>query len=204
MRIASQGGPIGNNAYSDREVNKRMRSDNPLEIASIEGDRSLDPDHEPRKEGTIKGLKQSPSVIEIGNDGIQSEPSNAGDTGRLKGSLTRSPAGAKIMGRNHNLNSITDQSDDDIMSGQQRSLNRGDRQTRSGKKIKPMYPMQGGMMGGQMVGNNGKNILKVVQEADNSEAHESNQMQRMSSGSPNMLAIVGPNQMSLANMQAGQ
>lgn len=47
-----------------------MRSDNPLEIASIEGDRSLDPDHEPRKEGTIKGLKQSPSVIEIGNDGI--------------------------------------------------------------------------------------------------------------------------------------
>ena len=79
MRIASQGGPIGNNAYSDREVNKRIRSDNPLEIASIEGDRSLDPDHEPRKEGTIKGLKQSPSVIEIGNDGIQSEPSNAGD-----------------------------------------------------------------------------------------------------------------------------
>lgn len=37
-----------------------------------------------------------------------------------------------------------------------------------------MYPMQGGMIGGQMVGNNGKNILKVVQEADNSEAHESN------------------------------
>jgi hypothetical protein len=26
----------------------------------------LDPDHEPRKEGTLKQMKQSPSVIEIG------------------------------------------------------------------------------------------------------------------------------------------
>ena len=49
---------------------------------SIEGDRSLDPDHEPRKEGTIMQLKQSPSVIEIGgmnNDGMQSDPSNGGN-----------------------------------------------------------------------------------------------------------------------------
>jgi len=37
-----------------------------------------------------------------------------------------------------------------------------------------MYPMQGGIVGSQMVGNNNRNILKVVQEADNSEAHESN------------------------------
>ena len=51
MRIASQGGPIN---YSDRENHKRTRSDNPIEINSIEGDRSLDPDHEPRKEGTVK------------------------------------------------------------------------------------------------------------------------------------------------------
>lgn len=54
MRIASQGGPIN---YSDRENHKRTRSDNPIEINSIEGDRSLDPDHEPRKEGTIMQLK---------------------------------------------------------------------------------------------------------------------------------------------------
>lgn len=55
MRIASQGGPINSNInYSDRENNKRTRLDNPIEINSIEGDRSLDPDHEPRKEGTIK------------------------------------------------------------------------------------------------------------------------------------------------------
>lgn len=79
MRIASQGGPIN---YSDRDNHKRTRSDNPIELNSIEGDRSLDPDHEPRKEGTIMQLKQSPSVIEIGamnNDGMQSDPSNAGD-----------------------------------------------------------------------------------------------------------------------------
>jgi len=80
MRIASQGGPLNN--YSDRDNHKRTRSDNPIEINSIEGDRSLDPDHEPRKEGTVKQIKQSPSVVEIGgiNDGgVQSDPSNAGD-----------------------------------------------------------------------------------------------------------------------------
>ena len=37
---------------------------------SIEGG-SIDPDHEPRKEGGPKPMKQSPSVVEIGgaNDG---------------------------------------------------------------------------------------------------------------------------------------
>lgn len=82
MRIASQGGPISNN-YPDSANHKRTRSENPNEINSIEGERSLDPDHEPRKEGTsvaVKQIKPSPSVVEIGgNDGMQSDPSNAGD-----------------------------------------------------------------------------------------------------------------------------
>ena len=56
MRIASSGGP----------------SDHRQDVNSLEGDnRSLDPDHEPRKEGNpTKNMKQSPSVIEInGVDG---------------------------------------------------------------------------------------------------------------------------------------
>mmetsp|Transcript_17865 Transcript_17865/g.30341 ORF Transcript_17865/g.30341 Transcript_17865/m.30341 type:complete len:96 (+) Transcript_17865:1367-1654(+) len=66
LRIASQGGPIGNNVGSEK---KQTRGSDPgalrVEFNSVEGERSLDPDHEPRKEGTIK-MKQSPSVVEIG------------------------------------------------------------------------------------------------------------------------------------------
>ena len=150
MRIASQGGPIN---YSDRENHKRTRSDAPIEINSIEGDRSLDPDHEPRKEGTIMQLKQSPSVIEIGgmNDGMQSDPSNAGEGEKsFRNPQSRSPAN-RIHG-----------SDDDPA---QRSLNRDGKHTRSSRKIKPMYPIPNT--------HGSKQILKVVQE-DNSSAHESN------------------------------
>jgi hypothetical protein len=59
------------NNYSDRELHKRTKSDGPIEMNSIEGDRSLDPDHEPRKEGGPKPMKQSPSIVDIGgaNDG---------------------------------------------------------------------------------------------------------------------------------------
>ena len=82
MRIASQGGPINNN-YSDSANHKRTRSENPNEVNSIEGERSLDPDHESRKDANlvpVKQIKPSPSVVEIGgNDGMQSDPSNAGD-----------------------------------------------------------------------------------------------------------------------------
>ncbi len=103
MRIASQGGPISNN-YPDSANHKRTRSENPNEINSIEGERSLDPDHEPRKEGTsvaVKQIKPSPSVVEIGgNDGMQSDPSNAGDGDKSfrKGSQGRSPP-ARLPGR---------------------------------------------------------------------------------------------------------
>jgi hypothetical protein len=42
MRIASSGQPINNLNLND--------------LHSIEGDRSLDPDHEPRKEGTASAV----------------------------------------------------------------------------------------------------------------------------------------------------
>jgi len=81
MRIASSGGP----------------SDNRNDANSLEGDaRSLDPDHEPRKEGgPAKNIKQSPSVIEISQvvDGQQSDaPSINGD--KEKG---RSPKGSNRL-----------------------------------------------------------------------------------------------------------
>lgn len=76
MRIASSGGP----------------SDQRMDANSLEGDaRSLDPDHEPRKEGgPAKNIKQSPSVIEInGVEGHQSDVHSNGERGE-KG---RSPIG---------------------------------------------------------------------------------------------------------------
>lgn len=158
---------------SDREGVKRTRSENPNEINSIEGEKSLDPDHEPRKEGSaIKQVKQSPSVIEIGglNDGgMKSDPSNAGDKDNSfrKGSQSRSP-NQRIPGRPAHPNFGTDQSDDDLgYSGNGRSLNRENKHTRSTRKIKPMYPIPNSQVG------NNKNILKVVHEADNSSGHES-------------------------------
>lgn len=99
-------------------------------------------------------LKQSPSVIEIGgmNDGLQSDPSNAGDGDKsFRNPQSRSPAG-RIQGGG---------SDDDPA---QRSLNRHQKNTSSSRKIKPMYPIPNKQGSNQ--------ILKVVQE-DNSSAHES-------------------------------
>jgi|TARA_B110001450_G_C17647544_1_gene491860 hypothetical protein len=53
MRIASSGGPIRNNQSSEMDGRKATRSDHRVELNSLEGDnKSLDPDHEPRKEGT--------------------------------------------------------------------------------------------------------------------------------------------------------
>ena len=144
IRIASQGGPKGNN-YSDSPHAKRTRSENPNEVNSIEGDRSLDPDHEPRKEGSVvqmKQMKPSPSVVEIGGDGgLQSDPSNAGDNDKSmrKGSQGRSPA-SRLPGRPAHPHQFTDQSDDDL-GGQHRGLNRDNKHTRSTRKIKPMYPV---------------------------------------------------------------
>ena len=60
MRIASSGGPLNNNPSSEKDGrNKHTRSDHRIELNSVEGDnRSLDPDHEPRKEGTApKNMK---------------------------------------------------------------------------------------------------------------------------------------------------
>ncbi len=117
-------------------------------------------------------MKQSPSVIEIGgiNDGgMQSDPSNAGDlekTLNKKGSQSKSPVN-RLQQKQVHPNSITDQSDDDLNQNN-RGLNRDNKQTRSNRKIKPMYPMP------NQAGS--KNILKVVHEADNSSAHESNQL----------------------------
>lgn len=56
MRIASSG-------RNPQDEEHPSRSDH-NELASIE-DRSFDPDHEPRKEGSMK-MKHSPSVAEIG------------------------------------------------------------------------------------------------------------------------------------------
>lgn len=56
MRIASQGGPINNNSEKDINGQKYTRSEQRVDVNSVEGERSLDPDHEPRKEGS--GIKQ--------------------------------------------------------------------------------------------------------------------------------------------------
>jgi hypothetical protein len=105
MRIASSGGPIRNNQSSEKDGRKVTRSDHRVELNSLEGDnKSLDPDHEPRKEGTaVKQLKQSPSVIEIGADGGHSDAPSLGglDDRSMKKGSTRSPAGPRLqMGMN--------------------------------------------------------------------------------------------------------
>ena len=87
---------------------------------------------------------------------MQSDPSNAGDGDKsFRNPQSRSPVG-RMQG-----------SDDDPA---QRSLNRDGKHTRSSRKIKPMYPIPNT--------HGSKQILKVVQEDNNSSAHESNQMSR--------------------------
>lgn len=65
------------------------------EMASM-GDRSFDPDTEPRKEGTIK-MKHSPSIAEI-NEVTSAEGQTPGHKKheRVGGSLTKSPRGIQM------------------------------------------------------------------------------------------------------------
>ena len=115
-------------------------------MASI-GDRSFDPDHEPRKEGTLK-MKHSPSIAEIVPDTSGHQSDGASIPGK-RGSLSRSPQ--RVMQH------VTDNEDDS--NANYRSLNGDSKHTRSNRKIKPI---QYGM-------NNagGKQMLKVVKEDDN-------------------------------------
>ena len=112
MRIASSG-------RNPQDEEHPSRSDH-NELASIE-DRSFDPDHEPRKEGSMK-MKHSPSVAEIGiiqnMDGLSDGGSIGGgavDKGQRKGSISRSPARV--------ASHVTDNEDDRDPS-EYRSLNR--------------------------------------------------------------------------------
>ena len=136
MRIASSGGPSDH-----RDAN------------SLEGDaRSLDPDHEPRKEGgPSKAMKQSPSVVDINGEGHQSDGENKG----------RSPQGGSSLPRGLQN---TDHSDDDYNSRSGVGLRRDDKHTRSNRKIKPMYALNGNQAS--------KGMLKVVHEDEHSSANE--------------------------------
>ena len=89
MRIASSG-------KNPSDKDHPSRSDH-NELASIE-DRSFDPDHEPRKEGSMK-MKHSPSVAEIlpNIDGLSEGGSIGGmnDKSLKRGSHSRSPGRVK-------------------------------------------------------------------------------------------------------------
>ena len=96
-------------------------------MASID-DRSFDPDHEPRKEGSMK-MKHSPSVAEIlpNIDGLSDGASivGANEKSLKRGSISRSPG--RVMTH------VTDNEDD----GENRSLNRDYKHSRSNRKLKP-------------------------------------------------------------------
>jgi len=72
MRIASSG-----RNPSEKEIHSEQN-----EMASIDN-RSFDPDHEPRKEGTMK-MKHSPSIAEILPEGLSDGASLNGPTDRTK------------------------------------------------------------------------------------------------------------------------
>ena len=133
MRIASSG---RNLASADKDAPSRSDHN---ELASIE-DRSFDPDHEPRKEGTMK-MKHSPSVAEIvpNIDGLSEGASIGNERSLKRGSVPRSPA--RIIQQH-----VTDNEDD----SDYRSLNRDSKNTRSNRKLKPN------------VGYQNNKILKVV------------------------------------------
>lgn len=139
MRIASSGrNPSDKDIPSDHN-----------ELASIDN-RSFDPDHEPRKEGSMK-MKHSPSIAEIlpNIDGLSDGASiGPNDKSYKRGSQSRSPGRV--------INHVTDNEDDSNQN--YRSLNSDNRNSRSNRKIKPI----------QYGVNNqgGKNVLKVVQEDD--------------------------------------
>ena len=119
MRIASSG-----RNPSDKE--QPSRSDH-NELASID-DRSFDPDHEPRREGSMK-MKHSPSVAEIlpPMDGLSDGASivGANEKSLKRGSVSRSP------GRVGSI--VTDNEEE---GGDYRNMNRENKHQRSNKKLK--------------------------------------------------------------------
>ena len=117
MRIASSG---------KEERDAQSRSDH-HEMASIE-DKSFDPDHEPRKEGSLV-MKHSPSVAEIPQniDGLSDGASN--ERSFKRGSQPSSPG----RGIHYQHNTEGDYDSD------YRSLNRDNKNTRSNRKLRPQY-----------------------------------------------------------------
>lgn len=116
MRIASSG-----RNPSEKEVPSDLN-----EQASMDN-RSFDPDHEPRKEGTLK-MKHSPSIAEIipTTEGMSDGASK--DRQANRGSQSRSP--------NRAMQQITDIDED---SNNYRSLNSDNKNNRSSnRKIKPI------------------------------------------------------------------
>lgn len=142
MRIASSG----------RNPSDKVSDGN--EIGSMDN-RSFDPDHEPRKEGTHK-MKHSPSIAEIlpTQEGISENASISapGDRKGQRGSQSRSP-GRVIAG-------VADVEESD---NNYRSLNSDNKNIRnSNRKIKPI----------QYGVNNqgGKNIIKVMHQDEQTSA----------------------------------
>lgn len=121
MRLASSGrNPSDKDMPSDQN-----------EMASIDN-RSFDPDHEPRKEGTLK-MKHSPSIAEIHPnqlDGMSEGTSitGPGDRNKQRGSQSRSPG--RVV---HN---ITDADEDS--NANYKSLNSDNKNRASNRKIKPI------------------------------------------------------------------
>lgn len=193
MRIASQGAPNMNHVSSEK---KQTRSSDPgnlrVEFNSVEGDRSLDPDHEPRKEGTVKNMKHSPSVVEIGgmDAGLQSDGNSlVGDERSFrKGSQSKSPVqGARI----HGLHGHITESDDDYASRGGNSLTRDNKHTRSNRKIKPMYNHNLGVAGNQ----GSKAMLKVVHEDEPGPSSDNHigYLNKGGNGLSSLMSIVSTN-----------
>ena len=109
MRIASSGRNPSDKENSDHN-----------EMASVDN-RSFDPDHEPRKEGTMK-LKHSPSIAEIHNDGGLSDGASIG--------------GKRRDGQSRSLGRVIENEED--TNNNYRSMNSNDKNSRSQRKIKPI------------------------------------------------------------------
>ena len=121
MRIASSG----------RNPSDKEQPSDHNELASIDN-RSLDPDHEPRKEGMMK-MKHSPSIAEINmpNIGEMSDGTSLGagnEKSFKRGSQSRSP--------NRVMSHITDNEEES--NANYRSLNSDNKHTRSNRKMKPI------------------------------------------------------------------
>lgn len=121
MRIASS----GRNGVASDDRDAPSRSDH-NEMASVE-ERSFDPDHEPRKEGSMK-MKHSPSVAEIPpNDGLSEGASNGNERSLKRGSQPGSP------GR------FQQQMTDADYDSDYRSLNRDNKNQRSNRILRGQY-----------------------------------------------------------------